>query len=32
MSGGGGGTFISTVIGIPLFYDWVPYQHVIFKF
>ena len=29
--GGGGGTLVSRVIGIPLFYGWVPYHYGVFK-
>ena len=27
----GGGTLVSGVTGIPLFYDWVPYHYGVFK-
>ena len=30
--GGGGGTSVYEVTGIPLFYDWVPYHYGILKY
>ena len=29
--GDGGGTLVSGVTGIPLFYDWVPYDNIFFN-